>query len=285
MNKSNITHQLASTALAGALALAAPAMPATIRAAETPVTAAATAPAAPAPAVPATSDLAEKLVGAWVLAGKPDHVEKAPSKGGRMKIFTGSHWCMTQADPKNGVVLFHHGGTYTLAGHEYFEMIEYADSPTINLVGRTNGHFNLKIDGDRMSCVGTDNSWSESWQRLKPCKTMSSPEAKKLTGTWGYAGQPGDTNPPALNRQRLKFCADGYWCDTDSEPKSHAVVIHHGGISSLKGDEYVETIQYANPVTMSLIGEDAKFHVLVDDHTLTLEGLNNPWKEVWIRLD
>ena len=39
------------------------------------------------------------LIGAWVLVGTPDKVEKAPAAGGRLKFFTGKSFCITQADP------------------------------------------------------------------------------------------------------------------------------------------------------------------------------------------
>lgn len=275
MNPSTITNQVARTVAVGLIALAT---------ATGPVVSHAETDSATPPPQPA-SDLGKQLIGAWVLVGTPDHVGKAPSSGGRIKIFTGAHFCMTQAESKHGVVLFHHGGTYSLNGNAYHETLEFAGPPTINMVGKTNGNFTLKIDGDKLTSIGLDNPWKEVWQRLKPRSSLSSPSAKELTGTWIYAGEPGSTNPPVIDRQRLKFCVDGYWCDTDSDPKTHAVVIHHGGIYSLKNGNYVETCQYANPTTMDLIGEDVKFDFKIEDNTLTLIGKNNPWKEVWQRLD
>lgn len=271
MNHSIITNQLVSTAAAGLLALA----PAT-----TPIAAH----GEDAPASPAVSDSAKQLIGAWVLVGTPDHVGKAPSAGGRLHFFTGAYWCNTQADPKTGVVLFHHGGTYTVNGDTFHANLDFANSSTMNLIGRTNGNFTCKVEGDTLTKIGIDNPWKEVWKRLKPQGSLSSPLAQSLTGTWAYLGKPGETNAvPQTNR--LKFCAGGYWCDTEMDQKTGVVVVHHGGYYSLKGDKYVETCQYANPTTMDLIGEEVKFNIKIEGDRLTLTGINNPWNEVWKRLD
>lgn len=227
------------------------------------------------------SELANQLIGAWILVGSPGHVGKAPSAGGRIKFFTGDHWCITQADAKTGVVLFHHGGTYTLKGDTYFESVDYANSSTITHVGNKNQMI-IKIEGDTLTSIGKGNPWNEVWKRLKP--TRESPALADLTGTWAYAGKPGETNA-AVNPYELKFCADGCWCDTGIDPRTGVVVIHHGGTYAMKRGKYVEACQYGNPTSMPLIGQDAKFNIKIEGDTLTLIGIGNPWNEVWKRLD
>ena len=220
--------------------------------------------------------------------GTPGHVEKTPSSGGRIKFFTGDHWCITQAEPKSGVVLFNHGGTYTLEDSPYHkwvtyhESVDYANASTIANVGNKND-FTITIEGDTLTSVGIGNRWNEVWKRLKPADAKAVPE--NLTGTWAYAGKPGQTNEPPLAMNRLKFCAGGYWCDITIDHKTSVVTFHHGGSCVLKGDKYVETCQYANPTTMDLIGEDIKFDMQLNDETVTLTGLNNPWNEIWKRLE
>src|SRR5262249_30012878 len=80
--------------------------------------------------------LAKELVGTWVLVGTPDNVGEPPESGGRLKFRTGRHWCITQADPKTGKVMFHHGGTYTLDGDTYTETVEYANEGTAELINK-----------------------------------------------------------------------------------------------------------------------------------------------------
>jgi beta-lactamase regulating signal transducer with metallopeptidase domain len=258
--------------------VALPVESASVIASTTPVAAPANAP----PAASADSDLATQLIGAWILVGKTDHVGKAPSSGGRIKFFTGDHWCMTQSDPKTGVVLFNHGGAYTLDGNTYHESVDYAGSSTIDRVGNK-GNYTIKIDGDTLTSVGVGNPWNEVWKRLKPKDAKSVPAS--LTGTWAYAGKPGQTNPPSVNPNQLKFCAGGYWCDVQIDPKTSVVTIHHGGSCALKGDKYIETCLYANPTSMPLIGEDVKFNIQSMDDTFSLTGLNNSWKEIWKKLN
>jgi hypothetical protein len=122
----------------------------------------------PAGADDQPSKLAKELIGTWVLVGTPDKVGEIPAAGGRLKFFTGRHWLITQADPKTGKVIFHHGGTYTLDGDTYTETIEYATENTAALIKKT-FKFKVKLEGDTYTQVGTgeDNAYSEVWKRAR----------------------------------------------------------------------------------------------------------------------
>ena len=233
----------------------------------------------PAPPV-APSQLANELIGVWTLVGTPGHASNAPAAGGRIKFFTGSHLCMTQADPKTGVVMFNHGGTYRLDGNEYYESLDYANPSTMQFIGHT-GKFSIQINGDLLTDVGVDNPWREVWKRLKPdAATAASPFAKELTGTWILVKEAGKTPPAGKD---LKFCVDGHWCDTYADPTNGLVVVHHGGTYTLEGNTYTETVHYANPGTLNLVGQNFKFDMKLQGDTLTLAGIGNPWNEVWKR--
>src|SRR4051812_46987824 len=112
------------------------------------------------------SALARDMVGTWVLAGTPDMPEEPPRSGGRLKFFTGKHWCITEADPDTGKVIFHHGGTYTLDGDTMAETIEYANENTQQFIKQTNT-FKVKVDGDTYTQVGQGNPFTEVWKRRK----------------------------------------------------------------------------------------------------------------------
>lgn len=230
------------------------------------------------------SRTADELIGAWVLVGTPDKIEKAPAAGGRMKFFTGQSFCVTQADPKTGVVVFHHGGTYAVSGDEYVEAVSYANPTTMNFIGGTNGHFNVKIDGDTMTLIGIGNPWKEVWKRADKPASSAPQTAKDLIGVWAYAGSAdGDGKVPAKNIG-FKFITADYWCDTQADSKTGIVVAHHGGTWSFQGGNYVESVKYANPGTLPFIGHDFKFISKVDGDTLTLKGIENPWNEIWKRV-
>jgi hypothetical protein len=118
---------------------------------------------------PDSAKLAKELVGTWVYVGTPDKIEDQPKSGGRFKFFTGKHWCITDADPETGKVVFHHGGTYTLDGDTYTETIEYANENTAPLIKKV-FKFKIKVEGDKytQTGVGDDNPFKgEVWKRAK----------------------------------------------------------------------------------------------------------------------
>ena len=118
------------------------------------------------PSSSAQSQPAKDLIGAWVLVGTPDEVGEPPAAGGQLKFRTGRHWVITQADPNTGVVIFHHGGTYTLDGDEYVEKVEYAKENTAHLIKNTH-KFKVKVEGDTYTQIGIGNPWTQVWKRLK----------------------------------------------------------------------------------------------------------------------
>ena len=112
------------------------------------------------------SQLAKKLLGTWILVGKPGEVGEPPAKGGRLQFYTGRHWLITQADPETGEVIFHHGGTYTLDGDELVKTVEYANQNTAPLIKQAH-KFKMEVDGDTLTQTGIGNPWTEVWKRVK----------------------------------------------------------------------------------------------------------------------
>jgi hypothetical protein len=112
------------------------------------------------------SQLAKDLIGTWVLVGTPERVGEPPAAGGQLKFYTGRHWLITQADPNTGVVICHHGGTYTLTGDDYVETFEYANPSTLYLIHKTN-RFKVKVEGDTLTQIGIGNPWTQVWKRAK----------------------------------------------------------------------------------------------------------------------
>jgi len=130
----------------------------------------------------ADSRVSKDLVGTWILVGAPGDVGLAPAEGGRLKSLTDTHWSVTQTDPKNGLVVFHHGGTYTLKGDEYVENVEFANPATTNLIGKA-FKFTVKVEGDALTLIGIGNPWKEVWKRATPSKPHKSDSAT-LQGKW-----------------------------------------------------------------------------------------------------
>ncbi len=106
------------------------------------------------------------LTGTWVMLGKPGEEVDTPGKGAGIKVISGKRWLVTQADAETGEILVRHGGTFTITGDAYAEHVEYANSSTKDLIGRT-FTFTFKLDSDRLTLIGQGNPWQEVWKRVK----------------------------------------------------------------------------------------------------------------------
>jgi len=112
-----------------------------------------------------SSSLAQKLIGAWTLA-ESESAGNPSGIGSRLKFFTGTHWMITQPDPKTGEVVFHHGGRYTVDGDTMAGSINFANKSTSQLIGQTH-KFKIKVDGDTFTQTALDNRFTEKWKRAK----------------------------------------------------------------------------------------------------------------------
>jgi hypothetical protein len=154
----------------------------------------------------------------------------------------------------------------------------------MSFIGSTNGHFRIKIEGDTLTDIGIDNQHREVWKRLThPGAVVSSGAPGELTGTWVMEVKPGGDGDSRALGDGLKFCVGGYWCVTQADAKTGVVIVHHGGTYQVKGNEYSESVEYANPVSLELIGHTFKFTLKLKGDTLGLTGIGNPWNEVWKR--
>ncbi len=114
---------------------------------------------------PEPTKLAKGLIGTWSLAeaespGNPSGI------GSRLKFFTGTHWMITQPDPKTSKVIFHHGGRYTLEGDTMTETVDFANENTAALIGQSH-KLKISVDGDTLKQTGLENPFTEAWKRAK----------------------------------------------------------------------------------------------------------------------
>ncbi len=108
---------------------------------------------------------AEQLIGTWVLTesqrpGTPSGI------GTRLKFYTGTHWLIVQPDPKSGVIVFQHGGKYTIDGDILSSTTDFAGASTRSQISKT-GSLKIQIDGDTHKQVDPEGVYNETWKRVK----------------------------------------------------------------------------------------------------------------------
>jgi len=82
---------------------------------------------------------------------------------------------------------------------------------------------------------------------------------------------------------RERVFTPGHWEITQKDPKTGAIVFHHGGTYRLVGDILEVKVEFASNKTKSYIGQVRKFRITVDKDTYTQIGVGNPFNEVWKR--
>jgi hypothetical protein len=113
----------------------------------------------------ASAEPAKMLIGAWQLKeaknpGSPSGI------GTRLKLFTGTHWCVIQPDPTSGKIVFQHGGHYSFDGKVLSETIDFAGDSTASLIGKT-FKFDMKITSDALEQLDAEGVFTEKWERAK----------------------------------------------------------------------------------------------------------------------
>ena len=110
----------------------------------------------------AKQELASKLTGTWKLVsatnpGSPSGI------GTRLKMFTGTHWCVLQPDA-DGKIVFQHGGTYEFDGTEITTKTDFAGESTAMFIGRE-ATVKLVIEDDVLKQVDRKGAFNETWRR------------------------------------------------------------------------------------------------------------------------
>jgi hypothetical protein len=112
-----------------------------------------------------SAEPAKMLIGAWQLkeAKRPSTPSGIDT---RLKLFTGTHWCVIQPDPTSGKIVFQHGGHYSFDGKILSETIDFAGDSTSSLIGKT-FKFELRITNDSLEQLDAEGVYTEKWERAK----------------------------------------------------------------------------------------------------------------------
>jgi hypothetical protein len=121
--------------------------------------------------------VADRIIGTWVLV-ESDRPGTPSGIGCRLISFTRTHWMMAQPDSKTGLVVFHHGGRYTLEGDMLTEIIDFAGASTQSVIGGS-GRFKITVDGDVYKQIDVDRGvYNETWKRYKPTESSTKQSGK-----------------------------------------------------------------------------------------------------------
>lgn len=112
------------------------------------------------------SEQAKNLFGIWVYVRSLNEPNQNNATGNRLKFITEKHWNITQADPKTGVTVFHHEGTFSLEGNILTSTTNYANQNTSSHI-KTSSKFKVEVDSKTMTQVGIDYNYSKVWKRTQ----------------------------------------------------------------------------------------------------------------------
>lgn len=85
------------------------------------------------------------------------------------------------------------------------------------------------------------------------------------------------------NVGELKFVGDRHWSVSRLDPKTKRLEYHMGGTYKLNGDEYVETIEFANDPASEMIGQEFTYKIKIEGETFTQIGQGNPYSLIFKR--
>ncbi len=111
--------------------------------------------------------------------------------------------------------------------------------------------------------------------------------SKDIIGIWVLVGTgtPGELGKHPAAGERLKFRTERHYVITQANPNTGVIIYHLGGTYTLKGDEYIEEVEYATENIARFIGRVRKFKIEVEGDTYTEIGIDNPFTEIWKRAD
>jgi hypothetical protein len=125
---------------------------------------------------------------------------------------------------------------------------------------------------------------------VEPKTTASKPRtdaaalSQKMIGTWAFAGLPGRPFEIPEKGIRYKHRTGAHWSITHANAETGLIDEIFGGSYTINGDEYIETQHYANHTWIQDNGKSWKFKVTVKGDTMTQQGLDNNYHEVWKRV-
>lgn len=108
--------------------------------------------------------------------------------------------------------------------------------------------------------------------------------ASQLVGTWVLEREDGPQSEPSGVGTRLKNFTGTHWDIIQPDPKTGAIIFNQGGTYKIEGDKYFEHKDFAGENNKGDIGNTGEFMLKIEGGKLIQKGINNPWNEVWKRV-
>jgi glucose dehydrogenase len=107
--------------------------------------------------------------------------------------------------------------------------------------------------------------------------------ATEMICTFVMVGSPGNVREPPEKGGRFKSRTGTHWMVFSVDGETGLVTETFGGTYTMKGDEYVETQNYADERWQHDNGKSFTFKVKIEGDLMTQIGVGNPYNEVWRR--
>ena len=82
---------------------------------------------------------------------------------------------------------------------------------------------------------------------------------------------------------QIKFIGDKHWTAIRVDPKTKKFSYTLGGTYTIKGDEYIETVEFGSEDVAEMIGQKLTFKLKLDGDKLTQIGVGNPYSQLFKR--
>jgi RNA polymerase sigma factor (sigma-70 family) len=234
-------------------------------------------------AEPDSQRIERVLPGTWECVSSP----KDPKEISHIKHLTPTHYTWVTYDSARRAIIAISGGTWSFRNGKYEEICEFASETHPHLRGKAYTYaidlvgdkWDIKVDSDE---IAADQVFHRVKLREDQKKNAGDP-GRKLFGTWEK--NLGPVAPKAV--RMLKHITPTHWTWVIYDRENKMVLAAMGGLWSLKGDNYEETIAFTTHNSEESRGNSNAFGFQVDsDRWLIKRGPDLPGdaEEAWKRV-
>ena len=113
----------------------------------------------------------------------------------------------------------------------------------------------------------------------------SSIDKTKLIGIWQQCDSLGNPVQSESGFTEYKVLTPESFTVLKANKETGVFVGIFFGSYSLENDTYIETLTYATPQLISIKGTKNLFNIAFKNNLLYISGINNPYKQIWEKVD